>query len=91
MATVDEMITKVQQDTNLREALQAAPDQDGRIAAFRAAGLQVSAQDLANAKASVESAEKGELSDADLERVAGGNMTESGCPSTITLVVAAFG
>ena len=84
MATVVEIMTKVQQDTNLREALQAAPDQDGRIAAFRAAGLQVTAQDLANAKAS---AEKGELSDADLERVAGGaNDTTTAWTATIATV-----
>ena len=73
MATVVEMITKVQQDASLREALKAATDLDGRIAAFRAAGLDVTAQDIANAKAS---AQQGELSDADLERVAGGNIPE---------------
>jgi predicted ribosomally synthesized peptide with nif11-like leader len=69
MATVKEMITKVQQDASLREALEAATDQDGRIAAFRAAGLDVTAQDLANAETS---AQQDELSDADLEGVAGG-------------------
>ena len=69
MATVKEMITKVQQDASLREALEAATDQDGSIAAFRAAGLDVTAQDLADARAS---AQQDELSDADLEGVAGG-------------------
>ncbi len=69
MATVKEMITKVQQDASLREALEAALDQDGSIAAFRAAGLDVTAQDLADARAS---AQQDELSDADLEGVAGG-------------------
>ena len=69
MATIKEMITKVQQDASLREALKAATDQDGRIAAFRAAGLDVTAQDLADAETS---AQQDELSDADLEGVAGG-------------------
>ncbi len=69
MATVQEMITKVQQDASLRETLKAAADQDGRIAAFRAAGLDVTAQDLADAETS---AQQDELSDADLEGVAGG-------------------
>ena len=69
MATVKEMITKVQQDASLREALKAATDQDGRIAAFRTAGLDVTAQDLADAETS---AQQDELSDADLEGVTGG-------------------
>jgi predicted ribosomally synthesized peptide with nif11-like leader len=87
MATVAEMIAKVQQDASLREALQAATDQDGRIAAFKAAGLDVTEQDLANAKAS---AQQGELSDADLERVAGGSGTSTAINVTI-VVFSAFG
>ncbi len=69
MATVMEMTTRIQQDPGLREALEAAAGQDGRIAAFRAAGLDVSPQDLTDAEAA---AEQDELSDADLEEVAGG-------------------
>ena len=92
MVTVVEMVTKVRQDASLREALKAATDLDGRIAAFRAAGLDVTAQDIANAKAS---AQQGELSDADLERVAGGGAaTLVGGPTTYPTclnVIAAFG
>jgi predicted ribosomally synthesized peptide with nif11-like leader len=73
MATVAEMITRVRQDASLREALSKATGPDSQIAAFRAAGLEVTAQDLADAKAP---AQDGELSDADLEHVAGGTMGE---------------
>ncbi len=74
MATVVEMITKVQQDASLREALQAATDTGGQVAAFKAAGLEVTAQDIADAQAS---AQQGELSDADLEHVAGGAIVDA--------------
>jgi predicted ribosomally synthesized peptide with nif11-like leader len=85
--TVGEMVQKIHQDPNLRQALAGAPDRDSRIAAFRQAGLSVTAEDLAAAKASME---KGELSDADLERVAGGSTTTS-VIQTVVVTLSAFG
>ena len=68
-ATVGEMFKKAQENPRLREALRSATGTEDYIAAFRQAGLTVTAEDLTKAKAAMES---GELSDADLERVAGG-------------------
>jgi predicted ribosomally synthesized peptide with nif11-like leader len=68
--TVGEMVKKIQTDQDLRKALEGATDAESRVAAFRKAGLTVTAADLTNARASMET---GELSDADLERVAGGS------------------
>jgi predicted ribosomally synthesized peptide with nif11-like leader len=70
--TVGEMVKKIQADQDLRQALEGATDAESRIAAFRKAGLTVTAADLTNARASMET---GELSDTDLERVAGGSTT----------------
>jgi predicted ribosomally synthesized peptide with nif11-like leader len=67
--TVGEMFQKVQENPRLRAALKDANDRDSYIAAFAEAGLTVTPDDLAKAKAAMET---GELSDADLERVAGG-------------------
>ena len=84
--TVGEMVKKIQTDQDLRKALESATGAESRIAAFRKAGLAVTAEDLDKARASMET---GELSDADLERVAGGSaMTWV----TVTLqTLAAFG
>ena len=84
--TVGDMVKKIQQDPGLRHALEGAADEQGRIAAFRAAGIPVTADDLAQARASMEN---GELSDADLERVAGGSTTSWVVVTLQTL--AAFG
>ncbi len=78
MTTVTEMTTRIRQDPSLREALEAAAGQDGRIAAFRAAGLDVSPQDLTDAEAA---AEQDELSETDLEGVAGGVYLALSSPS----------
>jgi predicted ribosomally synthesized peptide with nif11-like leader len=71
--TVSEMVKKIQTDQDLRKALEGATDPGSRIAAFRKAGLTVTAEDLTKARASMDA---GELSDADLERVAGGSTTD---------------
>jgi predicted ribosomally synthesized peptide with nif11-like leader len=84
--TVGEMVKKIQADQDLRQALEGATDTGSRIAAFRKAGLTVTAEDLENAKSSVGT---GELSDADLERVAGGSATSWTYVTLQTL--AAFG
>lgn len=84
--TVGEMVKKIQADQDLRQALEGATDTGSRIAAFRKAGLTVTAEDLENAKSSVGT---GELSDADLERVAGGSATSWTIVTLQTL--AAFG
>ena len=84
--TVGDMVKKIQQDPQLRNTLEGAADDDSRIAAFRRAGLEVTAADLANAK---DSMAKGELSDRDLERVAGGSTTSWVVVTLQTL--AAFG
>jgi predicted ribosomally synthesized peptide with nif11-like leader len=84
--TVGDMVKKIQQDQQLREALEGATDPESRIAAFRKAGLTVTDGDLASARASMEN---GELSDADLERVAGGSTTSWVVVTLQTL--AAFG
>jgi predicted ribosomally synthesized peptide with nif11-like leader len=83
---VGEMVKKIQADQGLRQALEGATDVESRVAAFRKAGLTVTAEDLTNAKSSMET---GELSDADLERVAGGS-TASWVMVTLQ-TLAAFG
>ena len=85
--TVGEMVKKIQEDSHLRQALADASDRESRIAAFRQAGLSVTAEDIAAAKASME---KGELSDRDLERVAGGSTTTS-VLQTVVVTLSAFG
>jgi predicted ribosomally synthesized peptide with nif11-like leader len=84
--TVGEMVRKIQADQDLRQALEGAKETESRIAAFRKAGLTVTAGDLESAKASMET---GELSDADLERVAGGGAS-TWVQATI-IVAGAFG
>jgi predicted ribosomally synthesized peptide with nif11-like leader len=87
--TVGEMVQKIQRDPHLREALGKATDPESRIAAFQEAGLTVTAADLANAKASLQ---KGELSDKDLERVAGGmGQTTTWALQSLVVTLTAFG
>jgi predicted ribosomally synthesized peptide with nif11-like leader len=83
---VGEMVRKIQADKDLRQALEGATDTESRIAAFRKAGLTVNAGDLESAKAAMET---GELSDSDLERVAGGGATT--WINATVVVLGAFG
>ena len=85
--SVGDMVKKIQQDPDLRQALSGASDPASRIAAFRHAGLEVTAEDLAEAKASME---RGELSEHDLERVAGGGSTST-ILQTVVVTLSAFG
>ena len=57
-------LEKVKDDTSLQEKLKAAADSDAVIAIAKEAGFSISADDLKNAKS--------ELSDEELEGVAGG-------------------
>ena len=58
-------LEKVKADTSLQEKLKAAADADAVAAIAKEAGFSISADDLTNAQS--------ELSDKELEGVAGGN------------------
>ena len=60
-------LSKVQDDTSLQERLKAAADADAVAAIAKEAGFSISADDLKNAQS--------ELSDEELEGVAGGRGT----------------
>ena len=60
-------LEKVQGDTSLQEKLKAAADADAVLAIAKEAGFSISADDLKNAQS--------ELSDEELEGVAGGEAT----------------
>ena len=63
-------LSKVQDDTSLQEKLKAAVDADAVTAIAKEAGFSISADDLKNAQS--------ELSDEELEGVAGGTQTNTG-------------
>ena len=60
-------LEKVKEDTNLQEKLKAAADADAVTAIAKEAGFSISADDLTKAQS--------EISDAELEGVAGGRGT----------------
>ena len=62
-------IAKVQSDTGLLEQMKAVTDADGAIAIAKSAGFEITAGDLIRQQARLAS----ELSDEELENVAGGN------------------
>ena len=64
-------LEKVKADTSLQEKLKAASDSDAVLAIAKEAGFSISADDLAKAQS--------ELSDKELEGVAGGG-PNGGCP-----------
>ena len=60
-------LEKVKADTSLQEKLKAATDNDAVAAIAKEAGFSISADDLKNAQSGIS-----EISDEELERVAGG-------------------
>ena len=66
-------LEKVKGDTSLQEKLKEAADSDAVVAIAKEAGLMISADDLAKAKS--------ELSDEELEAVAGGGGDTDGSPT----------
>jgi predicted ribosomally synthesized peptide with nif11-like leader len=66
-------IEKLKADTNLQEKLKAAADSDAVLAIAKEAGFSISADVLKNAH-------KSELSDEEMEGVAGGLLFSWGCP-----------
>jgi predicted ribosomally synthesized peptide with nif11-like leader len=67
-------LEKVKGDSNLQEKLKAASDADGVLAIAKEAGFKISAEDLNNTKV--------ELSEEEMERVAGGD-----CQGSSSLLV----
>ena len=70
-------LEKVKADTSLQEQLKAASDADAVVSLAKEEGFSISADDLKNAQS--------ELSEEELESVAGGNYTDTGlyvCPAT---------
>ena len=67
-------LDKVKGDTSLQEKLKAAADSDAVAAIAKEAGFMISADDLAKAKS--------ELSDEELDAVAGGGGDTDGVPTT---------
>ena len=70
-------LEKVKADTSLQEKLNAAADVDSVVAIAKTAGFAISADDLMKTHI--------ELSDAELERVAGGDWSGFTCPDTCIL------
>ena len=70
-------LEKVKADTSLQEKLKAAADSDAVLAIAKDAGFSISAEDLKNAP-------QEELSDEELEGVAGGG------PNTGTCIMSIF-
>ena len=64
-------LEKIKGDTSLQEKLKAAVDADAVTAIAKEAGFSISADDLKNAQS--------ELSDEELEGVAGGRVAERNC------------
>ena len=64
-------LEKVKADTSLKEKLKAASDADGVVAIAKEAGFKISAEDLKNTKV--------ELSEEELEGVAGGASCKNAC------------
>ncbi len=71
-------IEKVKGDTSLQEKLKAAADSDAVLAIAKEAGFMICADDLKNAQS--------ELSDEELEAVAGG-----GCVTSMRLLASVIG
>ena len=67
-------LEKVKADTSLQEKLKAAADSDAVLAIAKEAGFSISADDLKNAQS--------ELSDEELEGMAGGGPNPSWCRVT---------
>ena len=67
-------LEKVKADTSLQEKLKAAADSDAVLAIAKEAGFSISADDLKNAQS--------ELSDEELEGMAGGGPNPSWCRAT---------
>ena len=72
-------LEKVKADTSLQEKLKAASDADAVVAIAKEAGFSISADDLKNAQVT-------ELSDEELEGVAGGYCWETHCGGSFTTV-----
>ncbi len=73
-------LEKVKGDTSLQEKLQAAADANAVAAIAKEAGFSISADEINKAQ-SEQIAQRDELSEEELEKVAGGNRCE-GCNTT---------
>ena len=71
-------VAKVQSDTSLQEQLKAAADTDAVLAIAKDAGFTISADDLKNAQS--------EISDEELEFLAGGGNTNFLCSKGFSCV-----
>jgi predicted ribosomally synthesized peptide with nif11-like leader len=71
-------IAKVQSDTSLQEKLKAAADSDAVVSIAKESGFSISADDLTKAQS--------EISDEELEGVAGGRFTYHSPPTPILVL-----
>ena len=69
-------LEKVKADTSLQEKMKAASDADAVVAIAKAAGFVISAEDIQSMQSATE------LSDDELEGVAGGGGSYYGCTAT---------
>ena len=73
-------LEKVKADTSLQEKLKAAADNDAVVAIAKEAGFSISADELGNAQSeNLELSEEVELSEEELEGVAGGALNATQC------------
>ena len=74
LETLNAFIAKVQSDSSLLEQVKAVTDANGAVAIARSAGFEITAGDLIRQQARIAS----ELSDDELEKVAGGTAALAG-------------
>ena len=73
------LLAKLKQDTGLQEKLKGAADLDAAVAIAKDAGCDVSKADWLKHQAKQTSEQTLELSDEELEGVAGGKLTDNSC------------
>ena len=84
LETLNAFIAKVQSDSSLLEQVKAVTDANGAVAIARSAGFEITAGDVIRQQARIAS----ELSDDELENVAGGSVTMLKAAGIFTALIA---
>jgi predicted ribosomally synthesized peptide with nif11-like leader len=81
------LLAKLKEDTSLQEKLKGAADIDAAVAMAQEAGFDVSKADWLRHQAKQTMEQTMELSDEELESVAGGRVGSGGCPACWSLCI----
>ena len=84
LETLNAFIAKVQSDSGLLEKMKHVSEADGAVAIARSAGFEITAGDVIRQQARIAS----ELSDDELENVAGGSVTMLKAGGIFTALIA---